>query len=119
MADEAESMRKSRIYILLAFLALIGAIAALFLYHPDSKPHSVTLTWQPPASQGGVVIVGYNVYRRPADASSYVKIAERVGGSHYDDRLVTGGRTYLYVVTSVDQSGRESRFSSSVTAEIP
>ena len=45
--------------------------------------------------------------------------AEREFGPPYEDRLVNSGRTYVYVVTAVDHTGRESRFSKEVSAEIP
>ena len=64
------------------------------------------------------MVVGYNVYRR-ADDGRFVKIADKVPGSLYEDRMVSSGRTYTYVVTSVDQVGRESRFSAEAKAEVP
>jgi fibronectin type 3 domain-containing protein len=111
-------MRTRGIYVVLALSALVS-IVVLTLRHPASTPHSVTLSWHSPPSHSGVTIVGYNVYRKTVDASSYIRIAERVAGSPYEDRLVSTGRTYLYVVTSLDQDGRESRFSPAVRAEIP
>jgi fibronectin type 3 domain-containing protein len=37
----------------------------------------------------------------------------------YEDGLVGSGRTYFYVVTAIDQAGRESRFSNEARASIP
>jgi fibronectin type 3 domain-containing protein len=67
----------------------------------------------------GASIVGYNVYRSTTSGGQYVKLASRVSGPPYDDRLVVSGRTYFYVVTAVDQAGRESRFSGEVRIPIP
>ena len=102
---------------------LLGAVALLILatawLHRRIEPHSVTLSWQAPPPKTGVNVAGYNVYRRTADGGQFVRIAERVSSPPYEDRLISSGRTYFYVVTTVDQEGRESRFSSEAKAEIP
>jgi fibronectin type 3 domain-containing protein len=98
------------------FVLLLGIFAAL--RGCDARSHSVTLTWRAPAPHAGVTVVGYNVYRR-TEGASFVRIAAQVPGLVYEDTLVTRGRVYLYVVTSVDQRDRESRFSEEVRAEIP
>jgi len=64
-------------------------------------------------------VVGYNVYRSTTSGRQLVKIATRVPGPPYEDRLVVSGRTYFYVVTALDQAGRESRFSTEVRATLP
>jgi fibronectin type 3 domain-containing protein len=117
-------MKKSGRYLLLGisavgvFALLLLLLVGLFL---DSKdvPHSVTLTWQAPTPRSGVAVVGYNIYRRTVEGSSFIKIADRVAQPLYEDRLVTSGRKYIYAVTSVDSSGRESRFSREAEAQIP
>jgi fibronectin type 3 domain-containing protein len=48
-----------------------------------------------------------------------VKLASRVPGPPYEDRLVVSGRTYFYVVTAVDQTGRESVYSGKARATVP
>ncbi|HWZ81692.1 MAG TPA: fibronectin type III domain-containing protein [Terriglobales bacterium] len=95
------------------------AIVGLAHLQRNGEPHSVTLTWQAARPVRGIPVVGYNVYRRASEATSFVRIATRVAGPPYEDRLVTSGRTYFYAVTSVDGNGRESRFSTAVTVEIP
>jgi fibronectin type 3 domain-containing protein len=106
------------------FLPVVCALLCLILgcSHkalPNALPHSVTLQWQAPSTVQGVSIVGYNVYRSTAPGKEFVKIASRVPGPPYEDHLVVRGCTYTYVVTSVDQAGRESRFSKEVQAKIP
>jgi fibronectin type 3 domain-containing protein len=59
------------------------------------------------------------VYRRTSSGGEYVKLASGVAGPPYEDRLVNSGRTYLYVVTAVDQAGHESQFSAEASAVIP
>ena len=83
------------------------------------KAHSVTLRWQPPLTQAGVSIVGYNVYRSTVSGRQFALLASHVARPPYEDKLVTNGRTYLYVVTAVDSKGVESRFSGEARADIP
>ena len=106
-------MRTHRGKALLALAALAVGLACR-----AEGPHSVTLSWQPPKLPVGASVVGYNVYRRTGDGG-FVKIATKVSGPPYEDRLVISGRTYFYAVTAVDQSGRESRLSESTQATIP
>src|SRR5512147_812098 len=101
----------------LAGLLIVVLCAGGAAWLRQSKhPHSVTLTWNPPRPAAGIRIVGYNVYRRSSDGAEFVKIATGVPGSPYEDRRVSSGRTYFYVVTSVDQKGQESRFSAPAQA---
>ena len=103
------------------FLLALGALLYLGLAgcHKAQQPHWVTLTWEAPRAAPGVSVVGYKVYRSTTSGGPYVKLATRVPGPPYDDHLVNSDRTYFYVVTALDQSGRESRFSGEVQAKIP
>lgn len=100
-------------------LALIAVLCLGLTSACKARPHSVTLTWQAPRSDAGSAIVGYNVYRSTTSGGPFVKLASRVPEPRYEDRLVNGSRTYYYVVTAVDQGGRESRFSGEARAVIP
>jgi fibronectin type 3 domain-containing protein len=64
-------------------------------------------------------VAGYNVYRSTASGGPYVKIASRVPGLTYTDKIVISKRTYFYVVTAVDQADHESRYSEHIKAVIP
>ena len=101
---------------------LLGLIAALCLGFADCRhvgqPHGVTLTWDANPAGAGVA-VGYNIYRSTTSGGPYAKIASGVHGPPYEDRVVMSGRTYFYVVTTVDLAGHESRFSGEVKAEVP
>ena len=103
--------------LVVGLLSLV--IVSLVHLQRKAEPHSVTLTWQAPRPVSGISVVGYNVYRRVSDATSFVRIAAQVAGPPYEDRLVISGRTYVYAVTSLDRNGRESRFSTTVTVKIP
>jgi len=97
--------------------AVVFVVAGLLCCHKG--PHSVTLTWNAPRPSPGVTVVGYNIYRSTTPGERYVRLASRVAGSPYEDRLVVSGRTYFYVVTAVDQAGRESPHSVEARATIP
>ena len=111
-------MRTNRRKLLLGLFTLL-TIGVLLWFHHKAEPHSVTLTWQAPPPKKGVTLVGYNVYRRAGEGAPLVRIASHVPGPPYEDRLVNSDKTYFYAVTTVDQVGRESRFSAEVRAEIP
>ena len=64
-------------------------------------------------------VSGYSVYRSESSGGPYVKIARRVPGPPYEDGLVVSGRTYFYVVTAINQAGRESKFSAEIRATVP
>ena len=108
---------KKKIIVLGAVLLLLGMIGYA-VFHPK-KPHSVTLSWHAPAPAPGVQVVGYNIYRSTSSGGPYVKIATRVTGLTYNDRIVSPGRTYFYVVTTVDQRDRESKYSVEIRVVIP
>ncbi|MFZ0800047.1 MAG: fibronectin type III domain-containing protein [Terriglobales bacterium] len=101
------------------FLPVVCALLLGLAGCHKATPHWITLTWEPPPASPRVAVVGYNVYRSTISGQQFVKIASRVPGPPYEDRLVVSGRTYFYVVTALDQAGRESRFSAEVRAPIP
>ena len=101
----------------LGMLALAMCLALFSCHH--NEPHRVTLTWDPPHATADVTVVGYNVYRSTTSGGPFVKLASQVPSPPYEDKLVNSGRTYFYVVTAVERSGRESRFSAEVRAVIP
>jgi len=100
-------------------LLTIGVLLCALLPGCHQAPHSVTLNWDVPTAMAGVKIGTYNIYRSTTSGGPFLKLASGVKAPSYEDRLVTSGRTYFYVVTALDQTGRESRFSTEVRAEIP
>jgi len=101
------------------WLAACALLCASLASCHKGPPHGVTLTWEAPRAAPGVSVAGYNVYRSKTAAGPFVKIASRVPGPSYEDRLVAGGGTYFYVVATVDQAGRESVYSGKVRATVP
>jgi fibronectin type 3 domain-containing protein len=114
-------MTRTRTLLIIASTAIAAAVLFIVVSAVIGSPtaHSVALTWNaPPPIQGGVV-TGYNVYRSTTAGGPYVPIAFQVTATAYKDMLVTSGRTYYYVVTSVDSAGHESTHSEEVRAVIP
>ena len=77
--------------------------------------HSVALSWTASASN----VVGYNVYRSSDSGASFSKITSMNGDTTFTDSSVQSGRTYVYVTTAVDGSGKESANSNQTQAVIP
>jgi hypothetical protein len=79
----------------------------------------VSLTWQPPGSSADPV-AGYNIYRSADGGASYQLLNPSVLTlTNYFDANVLSGRTYNYVVESVDAAGNQSAPSNSATVSIP
>ncbi|OLE74499.1 hypothetical protein AUG19_08475 [archaeon 13_1_20CM_2_54_9] len=74
----------------------------------------VTLSWSPPANDGGAAISGYNVYRAMTSGGE-VLIGDSVAGTSYTDAGLTNGQKYYYKVSAVNSVG-EGSLSLEVTA---
>jgi fibronectin type 3 domain-containing protein len=108
--------------LLFAGLALVcSAIAFVFVRNTEKseKPHKVTLNWQPATASSGKPVASYNVYRGTVSGGPYSKLVSGVKQTKYEDNLVNSGTTYYYVVTSVDEDGHESQYSSEIQAKVP
>jgi hypothetical protein len=90
---------------------------------PPSKPHKVSLFWNPSAPISETeqdVISGYNVYRRTTVTATYVRInSSLVPDTSYVDDAVQAGETYVYETRSVNNLGIESAPSNQVRVTIP
>ncbi len=78
--------------------------------------HSVALAWK---TGTNAHIVSYSLYRSTIAGSSYGLTASAIGGTAYNDQSVQPATTYYYVLTAVDDQGRESVDSSEAHAVIP
>jgi fibronectin type 3 domain-containing protein len=119
--QETRSMNTRRIRqgaILAMLFAGLGGPGVLPLA-AKPKAHSVTLTWNASAPSKDFTVAGYNIYRGTKRGGPYEKIASRVSGLTYVDHTVNRCKTYFYVVTAVDEGGRESKFSQEIKAVIP
>ena len=78
--------------------------------------HSVVLTWMPSTS----AVAGYNVYRSEVSGGPYTKLdSSAVATDSFTDSTVQSGKTYYFVVTSVNTSSVQSADSAQVSATIP
>ncbi|MGH9537663.1 MAG: DUF4082 domain-containing protein [Terriglobales bacterium] len=78
--------------------------------------HSVALSWK---ASTNTHVISYSMYRSTISGSSYGLSASAISGVAYSDASVQSGTTYYYVVTAVDDQGRESGYSNQITAIIP
>ena len=99
-----------------ALVWVLGGVAGLAAGRGE---HRVTLSWQPPANAQAEKVVGYNVYRSKKTGGPYEIQASRVPTPTYVDKNVKSGKTYYYVITSVDESGRESKQSEEIRTTVP
>jgi fibronectin type 3 domain-containing protein len=56
----------------------------------------------------------YRVYRRLTLNKEFQLAADKVTATSYKDKDLKAGKTYFYVVTSVDIKGNESKYSNEV-----
>jgi hypothetical protein len=97
-----------------------GSVASQTLSGSGSVPaaadHSVALSWVDSTTD----VAGYNVYRGSSPGGPYTRVNASVDADNaYSDSSVASGTTYFYVVTSVNDAGAESGYSSEVTAAVP
>ena len=82
----------------------------------SSNPVSVQLQWKASPS----TVIGYRVYKSAVTGGPYAdQVSSPVSGLSYVDTNVTAGATYYYVVTSLDSTGVESKFSNEASAITP
>ncbi len=84
--------------------------------HVAAVGHSsyITVTWQPPSSNGGSSITGYKVYRSNAETGTYSLIASP-SGMIYDDTNLNNGQTYWYKISAINIAG-EGATTSTISA---
>jgi PKD repeat protein len=89
----------------------------LFPINVDSVlQHTVRIEWEPSVDSD---VIGYIVYRgREADGILRPQNSVLITGTSYVD-TVLGGSQYIYVVTSVNSNGFESRPSTAAAAIVP
>jgi hypothetical protein len=83
---------------------------------PALVQHAVSLAWQGTTS---AKVISFSLYRSTISGSSYGLLASALGTAAYNDQSVQSGTIYYYVVTAVDDQGRESAFSNETRATVP
>ena len=78
--------------------------------------HSVALSWKANTNSH---VISYSMYRSTQSGSAYGLAASAIGGVTYSDQSVQSGTTYYYVVTAVDDAGKESVYSNEIKAVVP
>ncbi|HET9213088.1 MAG TPA: hypothetical protein VFR03_21955, partial [Thermoanaerobaculia bacterium] len=77
----------------------------------------VRLVWRPSEAED---VAGYIVYRRSGEGGNFERVTPQpVVAAEYVDTAVAAGKTYVYRVTAVDQTGNESGPGNEVRAEVP
>lgn len=83
----------------------------------QSAGHTVDLHW---IASSSASVVGYDVYRGQDASGPFSRLnASLDAATSYADSTVSSGKTYYYVVTSVDSKNVESAFSSVVSVNVP
>ncbi len=101
---------------LAAFLGILGsACGSKTVSSAPPVPHSVTLNWKASTTH----VIGYRVYRASKSGGPYTLKFPPVIGTSYVDTNVQAGQTYFYVVTAVDEFGRESIHSNETSVTVP
>ena len=79
---------------------------------------SCTVTWSPPASDGGTPLVGYHVEQRLISTPTWVRVGPTVVGTSFQVVGLLDGQTYQFRVTAEtrDGLGDPSPASAAVTA---
>jgi hypothetical protein len=82
----------------------------------SASGHTASLSWSASSS----TVVGYNIYRSVTQGGLYTKLNGilQTQTTFVDTNLISG-KTYYWVVTSVDASGNESGYSNEVAAIVP
>jgi outer membrane protein assembly factor BamB len=69
----------------------------------------IVLTWIAPASNGGMPITGYNIYRGTTSAGETLFVQGYTGGLAWTDSNVTAGTNYFYMVSAFNNVGEGPR----------
>jgi hypothetical protein len=77
----------------------------------------VRLVWRPSEAED---VAGYVVYRRADGTDKFERVTPQpVVSAEYVDTAVAAGKTYVYRVTAIDQTGNESGPGNEVRAVVP
>jgi DNA-binding beta-propeller fold protein YncE len=63
--------------------------------------------------------LAYNIYRKTVGDTEFQLIGSTSTGTHHEDKNVEPGKTYIYVLSALDSSFRESPFSAELEVPYP
>jgi len=100
--------------------ALNPEISGAYGSAPNTKPHSVELTWKASTTPA---IEGYYVYRAEGESGNYERITPKpIKNTQYEDQKVQPGKSYAYAVSTVQKIEKqlvESEWTAAITVRIP
>jgi predicted phage tail protein len=69
---------------------------------------NVTLTWEPPADNGGAAVTNYTIYYGPS-SGNYTHSITIENITHYTLSGLTNGITYFFAVSAINKAGESER----------
>ncbi|MCI0650126.1 MAG: hypothetical protein L0332_31410 [Chloroflexi bacterium] len=101
-------------HLLLTFLCFTTSMAGLVAC--VLRPAELTITW---TTESELDIIGFNLYRAEAADGEFVKVNNElippaadpfIGDRHtYVDRDIVRGKTYYYLLETIDRNGNATR----------
>jgi fibronectin type 3 domain-containing protein len=94
-----------------------GTRSPVFMESPFTKPsmpmnltatsgdRTVTLTWDPPVTDGGREIVGYHVFMKGPDDLTFVRIAQNVSLMQFIVPSLVNGEEYSFEISAINEAG--------------
>lgn len=73
-----------------------------------SGDNSALISWDPPITDGGFPITGYNIYRSIVSGSNYSLVASNVSTTQYLDTTALNGQTYFYAIAAINSYGESN-----------
>jgi fibronectin type 3 domain-containing protein len=108
ISNEIESVPSETVSIMVADIFPPEIPANLVCFKASDH---LFLTWRPVIDTD---FSHYRVYRRLPLNNEFLLVADNVTSTSYKDKDLRPGKTYFYVVTSVDAKGNESEYSNEV-----
>jgi len=105
------TIAKAKVFVPLKTPKLVGA----HLKELPGGKYSVGVRWE---DAGGTDFVGVNVYRSKVKGKDYAMIGSSSSDS-FEDTDIQQGETYYYVITSVDNQFKETKYSNEINVKIP
>ena len=93
-----------------------GALSAPEDIHAIPGLNQITLKWTEPGAAGLFGVTGYNIFRSTGDSLFTQLNNTTFTAVEYDDKGLTNGAKYTYMLQTIDAAGNTSAISSPVTS---